>query len=103
MSTNFTYCQQFSRYRAKALKIVVFYVKSFFYVITFDLVKTRQLFCQHRVFLVNTRRMTYKLTLKSHVESLTSGQGHDLTRKGHVAYQSIRIVNQNTAMVFSSL
>ena len=27
----------------------------------------------------------HDMTLKGHVESLTSGQGHDLTRKGHVA------------------
>ena len=45
--------------------------------------------------------MIYILTLKRHVENLTSGQGHDLTQKGHVAYQSIRIVGLNTSMVFS--
>ena len=47
--------------------------------------------------------MIYNLTLKGHVENLTSGQGHDLARKGHVAYQSIRIVGLNTSMVFSLL
>ena len=35
--------------------------------------------------------MIYNLTLKDQVENLTSGHGYDLTGKGHVAYQSIRI------------
>ena len=49
------------------------------------------------------------VTLKDHVDliwyndHLTSGQGHDLIRKGHIAYQSVRIVGLNTSMVFSSL
>ena len=47
--------------------------------------------------------MNYFLTLKGHFENLTSGQGHDLTEKGHVAYQSIRIVELNTSDVFSPL
>ena len=47
--------------------------------------------------------MIYDLTLKGHFENLTTGQGHDLIRKGHVAYQLIRIVGLNTSMVFSSL
>ena len=45
--------------------------------------------------------MIYNLTLKRHVENLTSGKGHDLIR--HAAYQSIRIVGLNTAIVFSLL
>ena len=52
-----------------------------FSVITFDSVETQHLFCQHRVSLVEPRRMIYNLTLKGHVGNLTSGQGHDLTRK----------------------
>ena len=44
--------------------------------------------------------MIYNVTLKGHVENLTSGQGHDLIRNGHVACQSIRIVGMNTSMVF---
>ena len=49
--------------------------------------------------------MNYNLTLKSHYENLTSGQGHDLIRKGNVAYQSIRIVGLNTSIygVFTAL
>ena len=47
--------------------------------------------------------MSYNLTLRGHVENLTSGQGHDLIGKGHVVYQSIRIAGLNTFMVFSSL
>ena len=47
--------------------------------------------------------MNYNLTLKGQLENLTSGQGHDLTGKGHVAYQSIRIVELNTSKAFSSL
>ena len=34
---------------------------------------------QHRVPLIEKRRMNYKLTLKGHFEELTQGQGHDLT------------------------
>ena len=40
--------------------------------------------------------MNYNLTLKGHVENFTTWQGHDLIAKGHVAYQSIRIVGLNT-------
>ena len=47
--------------------------------------------------------MNYKLTLKDQLENLTSGQGHDLTGKGHVAYQSIRNVELNTFKAFSAL
>ena len=47
--------------------------------------------------------MHYNLTFKGHFEILTEGQGHDLIRKGHGAYQSIRIVGLNTSIVFSSL
>ena len=35
-------------------------------------------FYQHSFPVVETRRMSYNLTLKSHVENLTKGQGHDL-------------------------
>ena len=45
--------------------------------------------------------MNYNLTLQGYFENMTSGQGHDLSRKGHVAYQSIRMVGLNTSMVFS--
>ena len=40
--------------------------------------------------------MSYNLTLKGQLEILTSGQGHDLTGKRHVAYQSTRNVEPNT-------
>ena len=72
-------------------------------VITFDSVKTGYSFYQHRIYLLKTRRMNYNLTLKGHFENLTSGQGHDLIGKGHVAYQSIRMVVLNTPMVLTLL
>ena len=107
--TFFRYCvlrfdqdQRFGLQGAKTTKRSV-YCDTRFSAITFDSVKTQYFCCHHRVSLVKPRRMIYNLTLKGHVESLTSGQGHDLTRKGHVAYQSIRIVDLNTSMVFSSL
>ena len=56
-------------------------------------------FSQRSISLLKTRRMNYNLTLKGHFENLTSGQGHDLIEKGHVAYHSIRIVGFNTFMV----
>ena len=34
---------------------------------------------------------------------MTYGQGHDLTRKGQVAYQSICIITLNTYPMFSLL
>ena len=102
MSSDLIYDQRFGLQGAKTPKIAVFCDKSFSE-ITFDSAKTQYLFCQNRVSLVETRRMIYNLTLKGHFENLTSGQGHDLTRKGHVAYQSIGIVGLNTSMVFSSL
>ena len=43
------------------------------------------------------------MTSKGQVDNLTSGQGHDLTRIGHVAYQSIRLVKTNTLKLFWSL
>ena len=51
--------------------------------------------------------MNYHLTLKGNLENLTSGEGHDLIGKGHVANQSdpyqIRMVALHTSMVFSLL
>ena len=40
----------------------------------------------HRVSLVKPVRMMYGMTSKGQFENLTSGQGHDLTEIGHVAY-----------------
>ena len=40
--------------------------------------------------------MNFNLTLKGHFENVTKGQSHDLTGKGHIACQSILIVNLNT-------
>ena len=37
--------------------------------------------------------------LKGHVENLTSGHGHDLIRKGNIAYQLMRMVVMNTAII----
>ena len=76
--------------KTKTVKIAV--LRRRFSVITFDSVKTRHSVCQHRFSLFKTRRMNYNLTLKGNIETLTSGQGHDLIGKGHVAYQSIRMV-----------
>ena len=50
--------------------------------------------------ILETRRMRYNLILKGHFENLTSGQGHDLIKKGHVAYQSVRMVVLITSIVF---
>ena len=74
-------------------------------VIAFDSVVRRHSFDQHRVSLVKTRRMNYSWTLKGHSENSTSGQGHDLIGKGHIAYQSIMIcmVVLNTSMTLSLL
>ena len=47
--------------------------------------------------------MIYNMTSKGQVENLTSGQGHDLTEIGHVAYHSIRIDETNTINVERSL
>ena len=47
--------------------------------------------------------MIYNMTSKGQVENLTSGQGHDLTEIGHVAYHSIRIDEKNTINVERSL
>ena len=60
--------------REQKLKIAVF-VKTFFSIITFDSVKARHSFCQNRVSLVETSLRNYILTLKAHIENLTSGQG----------------------------
>ena len=47
--------------------------------------------------------MIYKMTSKGQLENLTSGQGHDLTQIGHVAYQSIRLDETNTMNLSWSL
>ena len=47
--------------------------------------------------------MMYKMTSKGQVEHSASGQGHDLTEIGHVAYHSIRIDETNTINVERSL
>ena len=43
--------------------------------------------------------MIYNMTSTGQMQDMTSGQGHDLTQKGHVAYQSIRIVEMNMMRV----
>ena len=47
--------------------------------------------------------MVYNMTSKGQVQKLTSGQDHDLTEIGHVAYHSIRIDETNTINVERSL
>jgi hypothetical protein len=48
--------------------------------------------------------MIYNMTSKEgQVENLTSGQGHDLTEIGHVAYHLMRIDETNTINVERSL
>ena len=89
--------QRFSLQRTKTLNILVLCSFS----ITFYSRKAGYLFCWNRVPLAETRGMKYQFTLKGHLENLT--KGHDLTSKGHVAYQSIRIVGLNPSQVFSSL
>ena len=61
------------------------------------------LFFQYCAPLVEMRRMNYNLTFKRHLGNLSSGPGHDLAGKGHVAYQSICIVKLKSSKVFSSL
>ena len=53
--------------------------------------------------LVELRRMNYNFTFKRHLGNLSSGPGHDLAGKGHVAFQSICIVKLKSSKVFSSL
>ena len=61
---------------SKSSKNNRFFAKKFFFsVITFDSVNSRHSFCQHRISLIETRRINYNLTLKGHLENLTSGQG----------------------------
>ena len=80
MFSDLTLDQRFGLQGAKTPKKAVFCDKRFS-VITFDSVETQHFFCQHRVSLVEPRRMKYNLTLKGYVENLTSGQGHDQIRK----------------------
>ena len=47
--------------------------------------------------------MIYNMTSKGQVKDLTSGQGHDLTEIGHVAYHLMRIDETNTMNVERSL
>ena len=62
-----------------------------FSIITFNSEDLRQWFYHHCIQLFKPRRMMYNMTQKSKKWNLTSGQGHDLTQIGHVAYHSIRI------------
>ena len=57
---------------------------------------TEKRLAHHRVCLIKARRMIYNLTSKGQIWNLTSGQGHDLTQIGHIAYHSIRIDETNT-------
>ena len=59
----------------------------------------RQWFYHHCIQLFKTRRMMYNMTQKKQKWNLISGQGHDLTQIGHVAYQSIRIHDRNNGAV----
>ena len=66
---------------------------------TFDPAEIEVRFARHCSYLVKAHRMMYNMTSKGQVEHLTSGQGHDLTEIGHVAYHSIRIDETNTMNV----
>ena len=76
--------------------------KYFFSANTFDQVKARHSFCQHRVSLVKTRRINYDLTLQGHVENLTLVMVK-VKVMNSVAYQSICIVVMNTSKMIISL
>ena len=63
-------------------------------------------FWYHHVSLVKTNRNIYMATLKGHFQNLIKGQGHrgqGVDRKGHVAYQSMRLDETNTLEAFSRL
>ena len=50
----------------------------------------------HRVSLVKTLRRIYELISKGQGQNLTLDQGHVITKRGNVAYQSTRINKTNT-------
>ena len=52
---------------------------------------------------LSSRRVEWYMTSKGQVETLTFGQGHDLTQTYHDAYQSIRLDQTNTSNLFWSL
>ena len=56
-----------------------------------------------RVSRIKPRWMMYNLTSKDQLQNLTSGQGHDLTRKGHIVYHVMRLDETNTMKLFWSL
>ena len=68
-------------------------------------VRALHIFCQNRFPLVKARRWNCDFSLKGHFKNLTwdkvKDQGHGLIGKGHVAHQSIHIVDLNTSKVFS--
>ena len=45
----------------------------------------------------------YSMTLKGQGQNLTSGQGHEVTQAGHIAYVSMRLDERNTMRPFSCL
>ena len=62
-----------------------------------------QWFWHHRVCLVNTYRNMYSMTFKGQGQNLTSGQGHMVTRVGHIAYVSMRLDERNRMRPLSRL
>ena len=74
-----------------------------FSIITLNSEYLRQWFYHYCILLFKTRRMIYNMAQKTQKWNLTSGQGHDLTQIGHVAYHSIRIDERNAMVLFWSL
>ena len=93
--SDLTYGQPFRRQRSRKVKNVIFQQKRFLTIKSLRR-KIEEWFCHHRVSLVKARRMIYRMTLKGQGQNLTSGQGHVMTRRGHVAYQSTCLDETNT-------
>ena len=74
-----------------------FFLQKGFFCNNFWLSKDKAFILPALYFFLQTSRMNYNMTLIGNFENLTSGQGHDLIVKDHVAYQLIFTVILNTA------
>ena len=90
LSLKLTSHQRLSPHRSTVAKIGVS-GESCFSRITFELINIKTWQMRHRVSLVESCRMIYCLisVIKGHGQQLTSGQGHVMTKIGHVADQSV--------------
>ena len=68
---------------------------------TFLIIVLENIFCYHRICLEKAHRNIYMMSLEGEGETLTSGQGHDVTWIGQLAYHLMHLHKISTTVSLS--